>query len=106
MIKLRMDQLAMVNLMLGKNHLPRDLRISRLEPMYSNAEIYLLLIVMVNQIHIFVFGTLAKLYRKPDISKITLTHFIMRLLSSSMKPIRLRIFLLLFLIFMIKISTH
>jgi hypothetical protein len=67
--------------MLGRNPLPRDLETSRLELTYSNAEIYLLLIVMVNQIHTFAYGILARLFSKQDSLKIMSIHSIMKLLN-------------------------
>jgi hypothetical protein len=76
-----MDPLISSNLMLGRNHLQRDLEITRLELMFSNAEIYLLLIVMVNQIHTFAYGILARLSNKQDTLRIMSTHFIMKLLN-------------------------
>jgi len=66
MIRPRMGLLTSINSIHGRNHLPRDPETSKLEHMCSNAEIYPQLIVMVNQIHTFAYGILARLFNKPD----------------------------------------
>ena len=103
-IRPRMGLSTSINLTHGRNHLLRDPETSRLELMCSNAEIYPLLIVMVNQIHTFAYGILVRLFNKPDSLRIMLIHSIMKLLNQFMKQIKLRIYLLSYLMSMIKIS--